>query len=228
MKIVNNAMNACARIGTLEVAALGAKAGLSLAAMSEHLNRGKARNQTTDKMLPALVQGQSSTNFALALMVKDVAQAVALGAKTRVPMPITSATLGLLQSGANTLGPKATLEDMSGVIASLAGTQLSPAPTVQAAGSAQAEAAQILALLEDGVSALCCLVTYECAAVGLRHGLRLADIATVINRSSGWSQASRTLLPALMSGRRRKTPACDRSSMDSGPRAPSRSRLARP
>lgn len=202
MKIVNNAMNACARVGTLEMAALGAKAGLSLAAMSEHLNRGKARNQTTDKMLPALVQGKSSTNFALALMVKDVAQAVALGAQTRVPMPITSATLGLLQAGANTLGSSATLEDMVGVIASLAGTQLAPAPTVQPAGIATPEAGQILTLLEDGISALCSLVAYECTAVGLRHGLGLADMATVINRSSGWSEASRTLLPALVSGGR--------------------------
>lgn len=200
MKTVNNAMNACARLGTLEMAALGARAGLSLAAMSDYLNRGKARNQTTDKMLPALVQGKSSTNFALALMVKDVAQAVSLGAQTGVPMPITSATLGLLQAGANSLGPNAKLEDMVGVIASLAGTQLAPAPTGDAPGSANVDAQQTLSLLEHGVSALCHLVTYECTAVGLRYGLGLADMATVINRSSGWSEASRTILPALVSG----------------------------
>ncbi len=200
MKTVNNAMNACARLGTLEMAALGAKAGLPLAAMSDYLNRGKARNQTTAKMLPALVQGKSSTNFALALMVKDVAQAVSLGAQTGVPMPITSATLGLLQAGANILGSSAKLEGMVGVMASLAGTQLASAPTSEGADSAHLDAQQILSLLEDGVSTLCRLVTYECTAVGLRYGLGLADIATVINRSSGWSEASRSILPALVSG----------------------------
>ncbi|SCU76877.1 2-hydroxy-3-oxopropionate reductase GarR [Cupriavidus necator] len=201
MKTVNNAMNACARLGTLEMAALGAKSGLSLAAMSDYLNRGKARNQTTDKMLPALAQGRASTNFALALMVKDVAQAVALGAQAGVPMPITSMTLGLLQAGANALGPHAKLEDMVGVMASLAGTKLEAAPDDAAAGNANPEAPQVLGLLEDAVAALCCLVTFECTAAGLRYGLGLADMATVINRSSGWSEASRTLLPALVSGR---------------------------
>lgn len=205
MKMVNNAMNACCRLGTLEIVALGAKAGLSLVQMSDYLNRGPARNQTTDKMLPALVQGKSSTNFALALMVKDIAQAVSLGAETGVPMPIASMALALLQAGANTLGPNAKLEDMVGVIASLAGTRIAPA-SGDNVGSPGINAQQIASLLENGVSSLCRLVTYECTAVGLRYGLRLADMAAVINRGSGWSEASRTILPALVSGQKTEDP----------------------
>ncbi len=56
MKMVNNAMNAGCRLGTLEVVAMGKKAGLSLPLMADVLNRNKARNQTTDRMLPALAQ----------------------------------------------------------------------------------------------------------------------------------------------------------------------------
>ena len=124
MKMVNNAMNAGCRLGTLEVAAMGVKMGLSLQCIANAMNKGSARNQTSEKMLPALAQGKSSTNFALSLMLKDVNQAVALGMKLGVPMPISNVVRGLLQIGLNTLGEQARLEDMVGVIESMAGTRL--------------------------------------------------------------------------------------------------------
>ena len=130
MKMVNNAMNAGCRLGTLELVALGRKAGLSLQCMIEVLNKGSARNQTTEKMLPALAQGKASTDFALSLMLKDVNQAVALGMDTGVPMPVTNIVRGLLQIGANTLGDKARLEDMVGLIESMAATRLAEAGDV--------------------------------------------------------------------------------------------------
>lgn len=124
MKIVNNAMNAGCRLGTLEVVAMGKKSGLSLECMTEVLNKGEGRNQTTEKMLPAIAQGKSSTNFGLSLMLKDVSQAVGLGMEADAPMPITNIVRGLLQIGANMLGDKAQLEDMIGLIESMAGTRL--------------------------------------------------------------------------------------------------------
>jgi 3-hydroxyisobutyrate dehydrogenase len=124
MKIVNNAMNAGCRLGTLEVVAMGKKAGLSLECMTDVLNKGGARNQTTEKMLPAIAEGKSSTNFALSLMLKDVNQAVTLGMEAGVPMPITNIVRGLLQIGANTLGENPPLEDMIGLIESMAATRL--------------------------------------------------------------------------------------------------------
>ena len=124
MKMVNNAMNAANRLGTLEIVAMGRTMGLSLECMADALNKGSARNQTTEKMLPALVQGKASTNFALSLMLKDVNQAVALGMDLGTPMPICNVVRGLLQIGLNTLGANAKLEDMVGVIESMAGTRL--------------------------------------------------------------------------------------------------------
>ena len=92
MKTVNNAMNAGVRLGTLEVAALGRKAGLSLQCMIEVLNKGSARNQTTEKMLPAIAEGKASTNFALSLMLKDVNLALALATGAKVPTPMLQET----------------------------------------------------------------------------------------------------------------------------------------
>ncbi|MFP3549699.1 NAD-binding protein [Paraburkholderia sp. SIMBA_049] len=208
MKIVNNAMNAACRLGTLEVAALGRKAGIPLAELADFLNRGAARNQTTDKMLPALAEGKTSTNFALALMLKDVNQALALGMTLEAPMHVTSIVRGLLQIGLNTLDSKAKLEDMVKVIESLAGTQFVPS-TEPASGSKPDSAPQLSGvdrqrveeLLERTIASLCLHITYECAMVGLRYGLSINAISDVVNKSSGWSQRSRALLPALAEGK---------------------------
>ncbi|GGD96396.1 2-hydroxy-3-oxopropionate reductase [Caballeronia grimmiae] len=175
MKIVNNAMNATTRLGTLEVAVLGRKSGMSLADMAAFLNEGSARNQTTDKMLPALVEGKSSTNFALAL---------------------------------NTLGERAKLEDMVGVIEKLAGTRLASSegefPRKEAGARhspATQEQQRTKELLEQAIASLCLHITYECAMVGVKYGLAMKDISDVVNKSSGWSASSRTLLPLLADGK---------------------------
>jgi 3-hydroxyisobutyrate dehydrogenase len=46
------------------------------------------------------------------------------------------------------------------------------------------------------------LITYECAAMGAANGLTLADMSTVLNKSSGYNSASARVLPALVSGTR--------------------------
>lgn len=46
------------------------------------------------------------------------------------------------------------------------------------------------------------LVAYECAAVGLKNGLTVSDMATVLTRGSGASSATARVLPALSEGKR--------------------------
>ncbi|MBB3181049.1 3-hydroxyisobutyrate dehydrogenase [Variovorax sp. Sphag1AA] len=132
MKLVNNAMNAGSRLSTLEVVAMGTKMGLTLESMTDILNKGSGRNYTSEHMLTALVQGKTSTNMALPLMLKDLNLAASLGVECDVPMHISNVVRGLLQIGVNTLGPKARLEDVVGLIGSMAATRLAPAPQVQA------------------------------------------------------------------------------------------------
>ena len=120
MKSVNNMMNASCRLGTLELVALGRKFGLSLEVMIEACNATTARNFTTRGMLPAIAEGRQSTNFGLALQIKDCNQAVALGHDKGVSMPLSSLVCGMLQIGLNTLGPGAQLEQMIGVVESMA------------------------------------------------------------------------------------------------------------
>lgn len=202
MKGVNNAINAGVRIGTLEAVAMGRKAGLSLASMTEVLNRGEARNQTSEKMLPAIAEGRASTNFSLALMLKDVNQAVMLGMELGVPMPLTSVMRGLLQVGLNTVGPAAQLEDMIGVVESLAAVGLKSATDESAAAQLDkaSDTTQTLKLVEQTTAALCRLITYECVAVGVKYGLGVAAMSAVLNKSSAWSGVSLRVLPVLGTG----------------------------
>jgi 3-hydroxyisobutyrate dehydrogenase len=46
------------------------------------------------------------------------------------------------------------------------------------------------------------LITYECAAMGVKNGLTIADMATVLNKSSGYNSASARVLPALGANKR--------------------------
>lgn len=345
MKMVNNAMNGACRVGTLEVVALGRKLGYPLNVLTRTFNHGPAQNQTTDKMLPAIEQGKESTNFSLALMLKDVNQAVALGMSTRTPMPVSGITRALMLMGLNKQGPAARLEDMIGVIESMADTRIAPqdeavpqanddglraltrvgylhaaatepanalcdsirnfaidgdgidsfareceallidlndqeadelffggpqlvnalqkgtlivhlgtgepariqalqqalsergmvvadAPMhpelAQAAsaslpfGAAPEHAASVqallaklssetvycgdvgngrtVAILRDAVTAMCLAIALECVMTGYKYGLALRDMATVLNRGSGWSAASRLLLGSLTEG----------------------------
>ena len=58
-------------------------------------------------------------------------------------------------------------------------------------------------VVNNAVSSLCRLVTYECVAAGHKYGLALERMCEVLNKSSGWSAASQKILPAL--GSRRQT-----------------------
>ncbi|SDR61334.1 NAD(P)-dependent oxidoreductase [Paraburkholderia tuberum] len=129
MKTVNNMMNVSCRLATLEVVAMGRKFGLPLEVMTEAINATTARNYTSQGMLPAIAQGRQSTKFWLALQVKDIHQAIGLAAEQRVPMPIGGVARSILQIGLNSLGKEAQLEQMIGVIESMADTKFVDAAT---------------------------------------------------------------------------------------------------
>jgi 3-hydroxyisobutyrate dehydrogenase len=197
MKTVNNAMNAANRLGTLEVVAMGRKLGLSLRELAKLLNAGPGANQITDRMLPALIEGRASTNFALSLMLKDLDQAVSLGLELGVPMPVVGTVRSLYQIGVNTLGATASLEQVVELVETMAATRI-PGEGEAPSGRTGPIGDAVVA----AVAAMCEVITYECASVGLRYGLTLRDMADVLGESSGWSAASRLLLPGLAAGRR--------------------------
>jgi 3-hydroxyisobutyrate dehydrogenase len=137
MKTVNNMMNVSCRLATLEVVAMGRKFGLPLEKMTEAINATTARNYTSQGMLPAIAEGRQSTKFWLALQVKDIHQAITLAAEQKVPMPIGGVARSILQIGLNTLGKDAQLEQMIGVIESMADTKFVDAASRAESGEAK-------------------------------------------------------------------------------------------
>jgi 3-hydroxyisobutyrate dehydrogenase len=124
LKAVNNMLNCGCRLATLELVAMGRKFGLSLETLIAALNATTATNFTTRGMLPAIAEGRQSTKFRLALQVKDAYQAVGMGTEQGVTMPLCNLAAGMLQVGLNSLGEDAQLEQIIGVVESMAATRL--------------------------------------------------------------------------------------------------------
>jgi 3-hydroxyisobutyrate dehydrogenase len=192
VKLVNNAIYAATRLATLELTALARKCGFTLQAISDAWGNGLARSQATDKMLPALLRGEASTNFALSLMLKDLNQAVEFGMAHGASMPIASMTRALLQAGLHLQGPQARLEDMLGVVESLAGVRITSGDA-----GATATGSSTLQDLERSVAAINLMAMLECVTAGVRYGLNLAVVREVLGCSSGSSAAGAAGLAAL-------------------------------
>ncbi len=192
LKLVNNAIGMGFRVNALELVALGRKAGLGLAPMVGHLNGGAAANFTTRNMLAGLVEGRSTTNFALSLMAKDLGEALALGLATGSALPFTAATRGLVQTGLATIGPMAKLDEIITLTGHLA--------AVEMRGEGSADPA-FLALLDTAVLAGNLIAVGECVAMGRRFGLKPAEMARILNVGSAWCAVSDLILPALAEGR---------------------------
>jgi 3-hydroxyisobutyrate dehydrogenase len=192
LKLVNNAIGMGFRVNALELVALGRKAGLGLGAMVDRLNAGPAANFTTRGMLAGLVEGRSTTNFALSLMAKDLSEAMALGLATGSALPFTGATRSTVQMGLALLGRNAKLDEIIALTGQLA--------QVEMRGEGQADAT-LLALIEAGVLVGNVIAVAECVAMGRRFGLQPAEMARILNVASAWCGVSDAILPALAAGK---------------------------
>lgn len=197
LKLVNNAIGMGFRVNALELVALGRKAGLGLAPMVAHLNAGPAANFTTKGMLAGLVEGRSTTNFALSLMAKDMGEAMALGLATGSALPFAGATRATVQMGLALLGQEAKLDEVIGLTGQLAGVEM------RGEGGSDAD---LLARIETGVLVGNVIAVSECVAMGRRFGLKPSEMARILNVGSAWCAVSDAILPALAEGREADLP----------------------
>ena len=199
LKLVNNAIGAGYRMATLELVALGRKMGLGLPRLVQALNDGEGANFTTRHMLVGLVEGRSTTNFALALMIKDLNAALSLGAETTSPMPMTTGARGLMQMGLNLFGKNSVLDDVIPLIEKLSGVKLKSDDGPAQALAFGVDEAELLLLIDRAVMACNAMAVLECVAMGHRFGLPMNEMARILNVGSAWSKVSEIILPALAS-----------------------------
>ncbi len=124
LKLVNNTIGASCRRATLEAVAMGRKYGLTLEKMTEVINKSSGRSVTTENMLAKLVDGKPSSNFAMALSLKDVSLATKLGLNCGAPMMLANVTRGLLQAGVYEFGEQATMDETATLIETMANTTI--------------------------------------------------------------------------------------------------------
>ena len=192
LKLVNNAIGMGFRVNALELVALGRKAGLGLAAMVDRLNAGPAANFTTRGMLAGLVEGRSTTNFALSLMAKDLGEAMTLGLATGAALPFTGATRSTVQIGLALLGMDAKLDQVIALSGQLA--------QVEMRGEGRTDP-ELLGLIETGVLVGNVIAVSECVAMGRRFGLKPTEMARILNVGSAWCAVSDAILPNLAAGK---------------------------
>lgn len=125
MNLVNNLLSAGCRVATLEVVAMGRKMGLSLAALTDTINKGSGRNHTSKVTLQALADGNASpTHLAMALMLRDLNRIIQLGMEFNAPTPLANVVRGLLQIGVNMLGENAQGENVNDLIETMAASRI--------------------------------------------------------------------------------------------------------
>jgi 3-hydroxyisobutyrate dehydrogenase len=198
VKAINNMVNAGYRMATLELLAMGRRLGLTAAAITDALNAGDGRSFISFRLLPAIVAGTSSTDFAMSLMVKDLNQAAELGMAARAAMPISDAARGLMHIALNVLGPDSRLDDVVSFMERLTGTTfIGEAPLPDAVPMAPDEA---MALVTGAVAACNRAIMAESIALATRAGLDVAGFAPVINAGSASSRQAEQMFASLQGG----------------------------
>jgi 3-hydroxyisobutyrate dehydrogenase len=199
LKLVNNAIGAGYRMATLELVALGRTMGLSLSSLVKSLNEGQGANFTTRHMLVGLLEGRSTTNFALALMIKDLDAALSLGAETASPMPMTSGARDLMQMGLDLFGQNAVLDDVIPLIEKRADVKFKSDGRFRHVLRGGVDETELLSLIDRAVMACNAVTVVECVEMGHRFGLPLSQMARILNVGSAWSRVSEIILPASVS-----------------------------
>jgi 3-hydroxyisobutyrate dehydrogenase len=135
MKLVNNMLSASQRLASMEALALAAKNGIQPQRACEILLAGGAKNAFIEKGMPAILRGDLSPGFTLALMHKDVRLACEMGSGSRVPLFYGSLTSEILQLAISEFGPQGQVNLPALMFDRLAGTQVVPPSSPDAAAA---------------------------------------------------------------------------------------------
>ncbi|MGO8080320.1 NAD(P)-dependent oxidoreductase [Rhizobium ruizarguesonis] len=198
LKLLTNGIGACYRLATLELVALWRKSGFPLADFVTALNRSVGANFTSRNMLVGLVEGRSTTNFAMALMVKDLNGALDLGTQTASTLPLTTTARGLMQSAIGLFGEEARLDDVIAFTEKLSSCRLADElHDNRQSHETPVSTGNLDELLARAVAACNVVAVLEAVEVGRKLGLAVADIARVIESGSAWSHIAAELLSSV-------------------------------
>ena len=111
-------------------------------------------------------------------------------------MPMTAAARGVMQIGLHLLGRDAKLDDVIQLTEQLAGIKFKDTAT----SSTLLDEPKLTDAIELATVVCNALAVSECVAMGAKFGLRLEEMARILNAGSAWSAISEKILPALANG----------------------------
>lgn len=123
MKLVNNVIGSAIRAVTCEAVVMAAANGLDLATVARILPQSSARSHFAETALPRYLKGEYRTNFAAALMVKDLRIASRIGAEVHAPMPVAALMSQVYQAMVEERGEAADVDVLLDVFERQAGTR---------------------------------------------------------------------------------------------------------
>lgn len=113
VKLVKNALGACYRLITYEVAAMALRNGSTLAQIALALDRSSGWSRTSERVIAALGLGTETAKLRLELLVKDLALACQLGRSCGAPMLIANAVRTIVEAALNELGADANIDELA-------------------------------------------------------------------------------------------------------------------
>jgi 3-hydroxyisobutyrate dehydrogenase len=109
-------------------------------------------------------------------------------------------------------GPRGAVAGTIAIICGGPADAIASAPVLESispnTSTAETGNGHVAKLIQNAVASCNRLLTYEAAAMAVKYGLKLADVATVINKSTGWSGATERILPTCPKARPPPTSSC--------------------
>jgi 3-hydroxyisobutyrate dehydrogenase len=186
-KALNNALSAVSLMATAEMLVTAVAWGREEAAAVEAFNAGPARSQNSEVKYPRDVLTRTyGAGFTAALLDKDLATALRIAADRAAPAPFLTGVLEVWREATLAMGGDADFTRYHAVV---------EARAAQAAVSAPVEpAADVLDALCRAVAAVNLLAATEAVRVALAEGLDRDRVLSIVNASTGRSEATRSAL----------------------------------
>jgi 3-hydroxyisobutyrate dehydrogenase len=183
VKALNNALSAVSLTGTAEVVVTAVACGAEESAVVEAVNRGPARSQNSEVKFPRDVLTRTyGAGFTAGLMEKDFATALRIAADRAVAAPFLAGALEVWRRASAEMGPDADFTRVHAVMAGRAGAGGAPA------------AGFSVEVLTRSLASLNLLAAGEAMRVAEAEGLERERVLTIVNTSTGRSEATRSRL----------------------------------
>jgi 3-hydroxyisobutyrate dehydrogenase len=193
IKALNNALSAVSLVGTAELLVTGVACGLGEAAVLGAFNAGRARSQNSEVKYPRDVLPRTyGAGFTAALMEKDLTSALAIARDRGAPARFLTGVLETWREAVETMGPDADFTRVHAVIESRT------SPPSPAAGAGRG--AGVADVLARALASLNLLAATEMLRIAEAEGLERERVLSIVNTSSGRSEATRSGLAGEVDG----------------------------